>query len=189
MLFFFSKLFFLTWYRNSRQPVLWHTCINPWQLRRWCPHLALHRIFNGSKKAEQVHHRVKTSYCYIENTENLCTHLHLSTAAQKGSIVLSSCNGFQRQEKNKQMHRRLHSSHISHKPCNTHQSASFNQAKCTSGLINIHFSWNFYNFSTDMSAIFVWLKPCLTSIECWLPAKMSQVHRCKTSYSRSERKF
>ena len=36
-----SKLFFLPLYRNSRQPVLWHTCINPWQLRKWCPHLAL----------------------------------------------------------------------------------------------------------------------------------------------------
>ena len=36
-----SKFFFLPLYRNSRQPVLWHTCINPWQLKRWCPHLAL----------------------------------------------------------------------------------------------------------------------------------------------------
>jgi len=33
------------------------------------------------------------------------------------------------------------------------------------------------------------LKPCLTSIERWQPAKISQVQRCKTSYSRSERKF
>ena len=36
-----SKLFFLPLYRNSRQPVLWHTCIKPWQARRGCPHLAL----------------------------------------------------------------------------------------------------------------------------------------------------
>jgi len=29
----------------------------------------------------------------------------------------------------------------------------------------------------------------LTGIECWLPAKMLQDQRCKTSYSRLERKF
>ena len=43
------------------------------------------------------------------------------------------------------------------------------------GIQITHFSWNFYNFSTDMSAIFVWLKPCLTNIERWQPAKMSQL--------------
>jgi len=36
-----NKFFFLPLYRNSRQPVLWHTCINPWQLRSYCPRLAL----------------------------------------------------------------------------------------------------------------------------------------------------
>jgi len=40
-----------------------------------------------------------------------------------------------------------------------------------------------------MSAKFVLLKLCLNGIERWLPAKRSKDHRCKTSYSRSERKF
>jgi len=39
------------------------------------------------------------------------------------------------------------------------------------------------------AAKFVSLKPCLTGIERWLPGKRSKDHRCKTSYSRSERKF
>ena len=34
-----------------------------------------------------------------------------------------------------------------------------------------------------------WLKSCLTAIERWLPAKIFQVQRWKTSYSRSERKY
>ena len=50
-----------------------------------------------------------------------------------------------------------------------------------SGIQITHFRWNIFNFSTDMSAIFGWLKPCLTSIERWQPAKMSQAQRCKTS--------
>jgi len=53
----------------------------------------------------------------------------------------------------------------------------------------IHFIWNINNFSTDMSAKFVLLKLCLNGIERWLPAKRSKDHRCKTSYSRSERKY
>jgi len=40
-----------------------------------------------------------------------------------------------------------------------------------------------------MSAIFVSLNACLTDIESWLQAKMSQVHRCKISYLRSNRNF
>jgi len=30
------------------------------------------------------------------------------------------------------------------------------------------------NFFTDMSAVIGWLKPCLTSIECWLGVKRSK---------------
>jgi len=40
-----------------------------------------------------------------------------------------------------------------------------------------------------MNAIFVSLKPCLTSIERWLPAEKSKVQHCIRSLSRSERKF
>ena len=52
-----------------------------------------------------------------------------------------------------------------------------------------YFSLNINNFSTDMSAIFVWLKPCLTGIERWLPAETWKVQNCIRSLSKSERKF
>jgi len=50
-----------------------------------------------------------------------------------------------------------------------------------------YFSRNFYNFYTDMSAIFVWLKPFFTSIEGLVLSEGWRVLRSETSYTRSER--
>ena len=51
------------------------------------------------------------------------------------------------------------------------QRANADQAKCNVDIQMTCFSYNLNNFYADMSSIIGWLKSCLTSIECWLPAK------------------
>ena len=69
------------------------------------------------------------------------------------------------------------------------QSTSSNQEKLMMDMQMTHLSYNLNNFFHEYELNDRWSKPRLTGIECWLPAKMLQDQRCKTCYSRLERKF
>ena len=69
------------------------------------------------------------------------------------------------------------------------QSASSNQEIRNDGHANDPFKLQSQYFFHEYELNDRWLKPRLTGIECWLPAKILQDQRCETCYSRLERKF